>query len=338
MRTVLVVISDEALMSRVRLCLSDPTIKYYFTAGADEAIRVTEDNEIAIAVMDFRLPVMNGQDMCEIILEKNPKTQNIFIFNEEDTERVLSVYNEYHISKLLCKENMILDDLPNLIEDSLHIYNRVEEINTKSKSVNRLNDKYLKPLHEMSEILNERMDGYQEIIRIYNDCLKFITCKTERALKALNIYVDRIVNDYIQLYMIRRPEYDMYFGKLSETFNKPDQKKYFKFIDKINGISDLVTTDVFYAIDILTILFDSFFVAYRGKIELAEVDGMCIVNAIYEVRDDEENSISYMAINIVKGIINAQGSKLQFAKKDNMIQYKAFFNNDSKEIITNEKA
>ena len=338
MRSVLVVISDEALMSRVRLSLSDPTIKYFFAAGADEAMRFAEDNEIAVAVMDFRLPVMDGQDMCEIILEKNPKTENIFIFNESDTERVLSVYNQYHISKLLCKENMILDDLPSLIEDSLHMYNRVEEINIKSKSINKLNDKYLKPLQEMSEILNERMESYQEIIRSYNDCLKFITGNTEKTLKSLNVYVDRIINDYIQLYMVRQPEYDVYFGNINNSFNKPEDKKFFKFIDNVKEVSEEILTDIFFTVDILTILFDSFFLAYRGKIELAEENGSYLVNAIYEVREDEEKEISTTALNIVKSIINNQASRLQYAKKDNMIQYKAFFTNDMKENITNEEA
>jgi len=259
MRSVLTVINDENLMSRIRIAQTDKTIRYFYAGGGEEAIHLSEDYEIAVCILDFRLPIIGGGDLCEAILNNNSKTEIILIFDEQDIKAVLAVYNSFHISKLICKQNLVLEEIPKLVEGSLHMYNRLDEIKQIDKKRNKINDKYLKPMHEMSSLLNERMNGYQQVIHVFNDCIKFISSKNEKTLKAFSGFVDRIINDYIQVYMVRQPEPWLFLDSLNMTYNKPEEKKYFRLINDVKDISTDNAADILMAANLLTISFDTLY-------------------------------------------------------------------------------
>ena len=128
MRSLLTLISDESLLNRIKLMLNDSTIKYYFAPTGEEAANIASANEIAVVILDYINPVMTGPEICEMILSYNPDTQFIMLFDEKHTKDVIEAYNELHINKLICKEHMVLEDVPSLIESCLYTYNRDESI------------------------------------------------------------------------------------------------------------------------------------------------------------------------------------------------------------------
>lgn len=331
MKSVLTVISDESLMSKMRIALSDETIKYFATTDVEEAMRIAEDNEIAVVIMDYKLPVMSGVELCETFIDCNPKMQIIVIFDDKYAPNVINMYNRFHLSKLICKEHLVLEDVPKLINDALYKYNRNEVINTKDSNNKKLNEKYMKPLNEISEVLNERTNGYQEILRTFIDCVKFVRLSQSDSLKSFSIYVDRIINDYIQLFMVNEPDYKQYFDSLTTSFNKPDKKKYFKISYEEVNIQKEIVKNILLMIDILTISFDTFFSMYRGKIALIEKDEYIVVNALYEVREGFEDIEGSTILNVCKNVIERFSDRLIFGKKEDTIQYKAVFNFSSNE-------
>ena len=336
MRSVLTVFSDENLMQRFKIAETDNTIRYFYANNGEDAIHISEDYEIAVCIIDFKLPIISGEELCEAILDNNPKTEIILVFDEQHVSDVLRVYNLLHISKLICKQNFVLEELPKLIESSLHMYNRLEEIKKSDVKKNKINEKYLKPMQEMSTLLNDRMNGYQQVIHIFNDCIKFISGRNDKALKALNIFVDRIINDYIQVYMVREPDYKFFLDSLNDTYNIPSEKKYFRFTNELSAIPEHCVREILMGANAITIAYEMFFNAYRGKINLSEDNSAICFNCIYEAVDFKEEGVdSATVIEILRNILADFSDRIQFARKDNIVQLKAFYKLNIQEANNN---
>ena len=323
MRSVLSVISDENLMNRIKLMLNDETVKYYFASNADDASDMAVENEIAVAIVDFKNPVISGQELCELLLAINPEIQIFMFFDEKEAKDVLDIYNKYHIYMLMCKQFLVLEDLPSLIESCLHKYNREEEIDKLDDDVRKLNDLYLKPMNDMSSLLNERLSGYANVLKVFRNSIHFVLDSSEETLKSIDIFADRIINDFIQIFMIKEPDVSVYFDRIHESFNKPDERKYFKFICENINILDEQKYKLLFVLDVITIYFDVFYQYYRGKVSVTNEGEDIIVNSIYEVRRDSKVLEVYDYVFMVfKNILSEYTSDMKYGVRDNIIQFK----------------
>ncbi|MDO4189153.1 MAG: hypothetical protein Q4D29_09205, partial [Lachnospiraceae bacterium] len=273
MRSLLTVVSDENLLNRIKLILTDNTIDYYYALDVDKASSIAENNEIATAIIEYESDVVSGDEICELLQAHNPDTQFIMIFNEANTINVLDVYNTLHLNKLMCKEYLVLEDLPSLIESCLHSYNRDEEIDLMDEQFKMMNEKFIQPMQEMSATLNERLSGYEYINRVFRKSLSFVLNYSDITVNTIDNFVDRIVNDYIQIFMIKEPQIGPYFNRVSESFNDPEGRKYFKFICEEDSLPDEHKYNLLFVLDVITIYFDCFYKYYRGKVTVSTING-----------------------------------------------------------------
>lgn len=338
MKSVIIAIKDETILSKVRLSLLNEDIKYFYTSSSEETIRIAQDYDIAAAVLDTNLSDTDDKLLFESLLNINRDFSFIILF-DENIKNIVDIYNSVSYCRLLDKRNLDLEQIQNIIDDAISAF-----INSSAgqNSINSINGtaKNLKTLHEMSDILNEKLNGYQTIIRIYNDCAGFVSNKTSEEIKNFHIYVDRIVNDFIQLYMVREPDFLLYTEKLNENFNKPLEKKYFRYISNCKDIDKSKKRDILLVIDVLTICFDLFFDTYRGKLELTSDRNNVYINAVYETRNLSNNSLDSDKISaenvlnnntilkIVNSLINKYSSSCKFARNKYVYQFKAIFNNN----------
>lgn len=320
------VLSDESLLNRIKLVLNDKSINYYFAKDGEHASVTAQNEEIAVLLVDYNLNVVSGEEMCELMLSYNPDMQIMMLFEEKDTKEVLNAYNSLHINKLICKEYLVLEDLPSLVESCLHTYNREEEIEKMNTELDRMNEMYLRPMNEMASILNERLSGYESVIKTFKNSVRFVLNSSEEALKSVDSFVDRILNDYIQIYMIQEPDVSLYFNRIHESFNDPEGRRYFKFVcDEIGNIPDELKYSLLFILDVLTISFDCFYKYYRGKIAITEPEsGKFEINAIYEVRKSPQLlEIDDYIIKLIDNILNTFAKDIRYGQKNNIIQYKA---------------
>lgn len=337
MRSLLTVISDESLLNRIKLIMNDNSINYFYAENGDDAANIAKDNEIAVAIVDFESPVVSGEEMCELLLSINPEVQFILFFEEKDTKEVLDVYNSLHINKLMCKEYLVLEDLPSLVDSCLHTYNRDEEIDDMDEELDRMNEMYLHPMQEMSAILNERLAGYDSVVKVFKESINFVLNTSGEGLKSVDNFVDRIINDYIHIFMIKEPDASTYFNRIHDSFNDPEGRKYFKFVNEVTELSEDKQNNILFCLDVITIGFDCFYPLYRGKIALSESEAVSksddkkkiktyTINAIYEVRREPSLNDAYgYVINLINNILRAYTSDIKYAMKNNIIQYKADF-------------
>lgn len=338
MKSVIIAVKDEEILSKLRVAFFDDDIKYIFASSSDEAVRIAQDNTVFAAVIDYDFPKVNNEALYDSLLKINNSMQIIMLINDEDILDAIALYNDNKLLKIIDKSNYSLEDFSNFINEALFSFNSIN-IDDNSLISSEYSENMLKHLHEMSDVLNEKLLGYQIVIRMYNDCIRFIGSFKNENIKTFEIFVDRVINDYIQLYMVREPDFDLYINNLNITFNKPEEKKYFKFSSNSKDIDRNKKKNIMLIIDILTICFDLFFESYRGKIELASDRKYIYINASYEVRPTiltpEENINEFNVADTVLKICNSMTKKFadesKFAKNGNMIQYKAIFNNYLKE-------
>lgn len=323
MRSLLTAIYDESLLNRIKPILNDKTIQYHFAADSSDASDIAALNEIAVAIVDFESPIISGSELCELLLSYNPETQFILFFDEKYTKDVLDLYNSIHINKLMCKQHLVLEDLPMLIDSCLYTYNREEELDKKDDELIKMNDMYLKPMNEMSSILNERLIGYGYIIKVFRKSFEFVLDSTDKALECIDTFVDKIINDYIQIFMVNEPSVPAYFARIHKTFNDPDNRKYFKFICDEEVVKDELKYNLLFVLDVITICFDVFYPFYRGKVSVTNVEDGLEINAIYEVRKDHEIDEVYdYLLKAVSNIIKQYSAGVKCGSKDSIIQYK----------------
>lgn len=323
MKSVLTVTHDDGLMNRIKLILSDDSIRYYYAINADDGANIATNNEIAVAIVDYNLPIVSGKELCEMLLSINPEVQIILVFGQSNTKEVIKIYNEYHINKLMCKEYLVLKDLPLLVDSCLHTYNRDDEINELDLELKTSNNMYLKPMQEMSSVLNERLSGYEYVINVFKKSFEFLLDSSEAELKTIDDFVDKLFNDYINIFMIKDPDVSLYFDRISTSFNKPDEKKYFRFEVDDSEYSDNRKNNLLFVLDLITIYFDVFYPHYRGKISVAINDGKIEINSIYEVRKNQKVENLYTSfMSIMSSILVAYSDEVAAGAKENIIQYR----------------
>lgn len=326
MRSVLTVVRDENLLNRIKLVLTDNTIRYYYALDAEKASSIAESTEIATAIVEYESDVLSGDEMCEMLLSHNPDIQLIMIFNEANTISVLKAYNNLHLNKLMCKEFLVLEDLPSLIESCLHTYNRDEELDLMDEQYKSMNEKFINPMQEMSATLNERLSGYEFVNRVFKNSLAFIIGTADKSVNTLVDFVDKILNDYIQVYMVKEPQIASYFKRISENFNDPEGRKYFKFICEEDSLPDEHKYNLLFLLDVISMYFDCFYQHYRGKITVSTINGNIEINSIYEIRKIPElNNIYVYITQCVNKLLETYSSSYKYAKKENIIQYKIVF-------------
>lgn len=317
--------------------LNDNTIRYYFAASGEEAANIASANEIAAVILDYINPVMTGPEICEMILSYNPDTQFILFFEEKNTKEVIKAYNELHINKLVCKEHAVLEDIPALVESCLHTYNRDEEIDKMDEHLSKLNNMYLRPMDEMSSILNERLIGYDNVIKVFKKSIHFILKSSDEALKSIDNYVDNIINDYIQLFMTNEPSVSSYYEKISESFNDPEGRKYFKFVHDESEVSDDIKCDLLFALNVITKYFDTFYQYYRGKVTVSALEGSSFayeINALYEVRKNQGLTDIYNYVMcIVNNILKLHTLNCKYGQKNSILQFKAVIGQNEEVVV-----
>lgn len=323
MRTVISVISDEVLLNKIKSVFTGKS-NYHFFTTSEEASDFASENEVSVAIVDYKMPVISGTELCELLQSLNPDVQIIMFFAEKYTAEVLAVYNRLHIGKLVCKENMMLDELPSHVDSLLHEYYREEEIKIMDSNFHKISEKYLKPMNEMSKLLNERMKGYDEILSNFICCIDYILKDVEKVdLTSFNTFIENIIKDYVQVYMVGIENISLFFDELEIKTNKPDQKKFFKFINGINQFESENIYDVVFTLIYITKLFGDSFPMYRGKIETGIEDENVVINAIYEIRENKEYmSLNNLLLRMADALFTEICKSVRIARKDELIRLK----------------
>lgn len=334
MRTVLFAIEDSSLLNRIKVILHDQSAQFFFAGTGDEAVALAEKNEIAVAMVSLSMPVMDGAELVEFFLDKNPRTQILMLFGEEDTERVVKLHNQHHLCRILCRDILALDEIPKNIEDALFCYNKDSELKKIELSYREKEEKYKKTMFEMSALLNDRMESYQEVIRLFAIYGRFLIKNKRPSLSDSFInsvisYLEKLLQDFVQLYLLRESKRQDFFDAVVKKYHNPEIRKYFKIIDEVPEKEDL-SGDVFqnmsFLMSMLTSYFHQFYSEYRGKIVVSKTPQYYLLNVLYDVKQlDELKLAGEILFTLNEKIVSSYAAKAAHGSKDSIIQFKLYF-------------
>lgn len=334
MRTVLFAIEDSSLLNRIKVMLHDETAQFFFAETGDEAVAFVEKNEIAAAMVSLSMPVIDGAELAAFLLDKNPRTQILMLFDAADTKRIVKLHNEYHLCRLLCRNSLAMDEIPKTIEEALFCYNKASELKKIELSYREKEEKYKKTMFEMSALLNDRMESYQEVIRLFAVYGKFLMKNKSPSLSdsfisSVTSYMERLLQDFVQFFLLREPKRQEVIETVVRKYHNPEIGKYFKIIDEVpqtEALEESAFQNMAFLISMLTSYFHQFYSEYRGKIVVSETPKHYMINVLYDVRPLDELKLAGEFLSALnEKIISSYVSKAAYGSKDSIIQFKLYF-------------
>ena len=324
---ILSVTNDDGLIDVINNGFCDGAIKLYFANSFEEASNIIRENDIVVIIVDCTMPEAEVKSICDCVNNTNRDAGIFLVFDQSDTKYALDLYNSFNVSGLLCRGFNDLKSLPNMINSCITDYYKFRNSDDISIDYKKLNDVFLKPMQEMSSILNERLSGYRNIIAVFRKSFDFVINTSDNALNAIDVFVDRVINDYINIYMVREPDLEAHFNRINKNYNKSQEKKYFKLINEVNDLKGDAKYNLLFVLDILTVCFDVFYPHYRGKISISNTAGYVEVNAVYEVRKNTDfDNVYTFIMGALNNVITNYSNGVKNAVKDNIIQYRIAFN------------
>jgi len=295
-------------------------------------VEFMEHNEIAAVMISLSMPVMDGTELIELFLNKNKRLQIMLLFDEADTERVVQMHNNYHLCKIFCKNIFALDELPRHIEDALFSYNKDEELKKIELSYKEKEEKYKKTMFEMSTLLNDRMESYQEVIRHFMILSRYLLENTY-TVDSSNYIGDilnsqkQILQNFVQIYLLRTPKQDGYFETAGVRSNHPEIKKYFKVFNEVRTvIDDEIFQNMAFLLGTIMTYFTYYYSEYRGKAIVTKNEQFYLLNIVYEVKQSEKMKkagLELFALN--ERIVSSYAFKAAYGSRDAVMQFKIYF-------------
>ena len=329
MRSALFLSDDENMMNRIKITVHDEAAQFYYCFSVDDAANIMDETEIAVVFMPYGMDVLSGDEMIEIIKDHNPRAQIILLFDEEDLTKVIKTHNTYQICKLICTNNMKLEELPDKIAAAFERYNKDEELRNFELDYRKKEDKYKQTLEDMAALLNDRMESYSEVRRYFLNLMRsHMKGKlTEEEFTGMHEYVGRIFLEFISLYLLREPDPDLYLLNILSECHKPDARRFLRIqCDGISLLRDDQRMRALFVIRVLSIYFSLFYSQYRGRIETEETEEGTILNILYEcIPEPALASLAGEILPMNEDIVRLHADRSAFGTKEKILQYKLIY-------------
>ena len=114
---VLVVDDDETIRNTMKAILEDEGYTVDLAASGSEAILKTEQTTYNIALLDIRLPDMEGVELLKLMKDTFPRTRKIMVTGYPSMQNAIAALNKKADAYLVKPVN--IDELLNTVKDQL---------------------------------------------------------------------------------------------------------------------------------------------------------------------------------------------------------------------------
>jgi DNA-binding response OmpR family regulator len=114
---VLVVDDDETIRNTMKAILEDEGYIVDLAASGSEAILKTEQTTYNIALLDIRLPDMEGVELLKLMKDTFPRTRKIMVTGYPSMQNAIAALNKKADAYLVKPVN--IDELLNTVKDQL---------------------------------------------------------------------------------------------------------------------------------------------------------------------------------------------------------------------------
>ena len=331
MRTILFVDDDLTIINRLKVIMVDQTIQCFFATTGEEALKILSAEEIAVAVVDLTMPVLSGKELIEMISGQYPDTVVMLLAERDEAREAIEVHNNLHTNKLIIKPWMSADELNKWLQDGLETYNSEDKQNHLAEEYRERVEKYKEIVFEMTNLLNDRMEGYQEIEKVFKHIIEALMQITDCQLTQdekyyVSEYEEKLLREFIQIYLVGIAERESFELSLVNQYHDPSENRYFLYEDDLEDVSAENFQHIRFIMKAVTHYFSILYPTFRARIGIQETkDEHYLLNILYEIPGYKiMEHAEVLMKQIMERLIEHYSAKFLFGEKNNIQQYKIY--------------
>ena len=330
---------DNFLLERIKTGFSNyPDYEYLFASSSDEAVKLAKENEIAICCIYLDMEILFGDEISDIVIDENPEVRFIFIYDEKDTELAVKMFNVYDGSKIILKENFSVEALKESFDEESALYNAENRLHEDARIYREREMAYKNSMAEMSNVLNQRVECYQSIVKMYAAGIEMVMPKftKDEGLK-VKAFLEKELSEYVDKFVVSSIDIASFFKALEEDINNTELLKHYQIFGKEIVKSDDLGVLICYAIHFISHGFCDFLEKYRTKVEIKEGPFAIRVDFLVDTRlGNVRPEFFEEYTSVLNDIVVTLCDKVEKGSKDGITQYRFYYLKESTE--TNESS
>jgi len=116
---IILVDDDESIRKTMKTILEDEGYKVDLATTGNEAIEMTQENNYNIALLDIRLPDMEGVELLKLIKDNVPRTRKIMVTGYPSMQNAITALNKNADAFLIKPVNV--EKLLDLVKEQLRL-------------------------------------------------------------------------------------------------------------------------------------------------------------------------------------------------------------------------
>ncbi|MBR4574759.1 MAG: hypothetical protein IKO16_07600 [Lachnospiraceae bacterium] len=319
---------DKFLLERIRTGFSDKKgYEYRFASTSQEAVEISEAGDIAVCALTLSMSVMNGEELTEIVAEDNPECRFIFIYEEENTETAVNLFNEYEMSRIIPRDGFSVEILSEMFDKEAEFYNAEENLRRQARALREKERLYKGSMEEMSAVLNSRVDCYSHIIKLYATCIESmcIDLPKEYAHRISAFFADEL-NEFVERFIISSFEPEEYFRFIEENVNNTEKQKHFQIIGADCLHKSELGELIGFVCHFISFGFTTNMERYRAKLEIKEGPNALRVDFLIDTRlGNFDKDIFDEFCAVMNELLVILCDKCERGTRDGILQYRLYF-------------
>ena len=319
---------DKSLLDRIRAGFSDKKgYEYLFASSSEEAIEMSKCGDLAVCALTLSMSVMDGGALAEIVADENPDVKFIFIYEENNTEAAVNLFNEYEMSYIIPRDNFSVEMLSDMFDREVKFYNAEENLRAQAKLYREKERRYKDSMNEMSAVLNSRVECYSHIVKLYATCIDSmcIDLPKEYAFRISSFFSDEL-NEFVERFIISSFEPEEYFKFIEENVNDKEKQRHFQItgadIVQKGELGELIG----FVCHFISFGFTANMEKYRAKLEIKEGPTAVRVDFLIDTRlGNMDQMIFDEFCNVMNSLLVILCDKCERGVKDGIMQYRLFF-------------
>ena len=319
---------DTSLLERIQTGFSDKAgFEYIFASTSEEAIEMSKCGDLAVCAMTLSMSVMSGQEVAQIVADENPDVRFIFIYEEDNTETAVNLFNDYEMSRIIPREGFSVEILSDMFDKEVEFYNAEENLRIQAKAYREKERMYKNSMNEISSVLNSRVDCYSHIIKLYATCIDSMCMDLpkEYAFRISSFFSDEL-NEFMERFVISTYVPEEYFASIEKNVNDTEKQRHFQILGadclKASELGELVG----FVCHFVSFGFTTNMERYRAKLEIKEGPNAIRVDFLIDTRlGNYDQAIFDEFCGVMNELLVILCDKVEKGVRDGIMQYRMYF-------------
>ncbi len=319
---------DRFLLERIQTAFSDKTgYEYLYASASEEAIEHSKSGDLAVCAMTLSMSIMDGNEVAEIVADENPNCRFIFIYEEQNTEMAVNLFNAYEMSRIIPRESFSVETLWDMFQKEVEFYNAEEKLREEARALRDKERLFKNSMEEMSAVLNSRVECYSHIIRLYATCIDSmcLDLPKEYAHKISTFFADEL-NEFVERFIISSFDPEEYFRFIEENVNNTEQQRHFQLLGADCLHKSELGELIGFVCHFVSFGFTTNMERYRAKLEIKEGPNALRVDFLIDTRLGKvDKDIFDEFCKVMNELLVILCDKVERGEKDGIMQYRMYF-------------